>query len=253
MNDATTPVVRRLAITLAVLTAASIAVAAFILSFSALWDVATRVWPNRHLSWLGPAVVDSTILQATVSLIVVTNGVGKGERRYFWSLLIGAAATSVAGNALHAVVPHSAPLPGAVAAVIATIPPVFLLLSTHSLTLLIRRRPTPPTAAPAAGDSQTYAPDAEASTPGGQEPAPGAGEWVDRDDAQAFIEVARMLREENDFATPASQIAALLQRYSAHPDASWRELGVAGMVHHNTAKKIVDAFLDRQLVSNTRS
>lgn len=251
MNDATTPIVRRLAITLAVLTAASIAVAAFILSFSALWDIATRVWPNRHLSWLGPAVVDSTILQATVSLIVVTNGAGRGERRYFWSLLVGAAATSVAGNALHAVVPHSEPLPGAVAAVIATIPPVFLLLSTHSLTLLIRRRPTPPGAVLSLGESQPRDVAAGEPTPARTESV--TGEWSARDGGQAFIEVARALREEHDFATPASQIAALLQRYSANPNASWRELGVAGMVHHNTAKKIIDAFLDRQFVSNTRS
>lgn len=80
MNNSTSPLVRKLAIMYAALAAVGIAVAAFILSFSALWDVATRVWPNRELSWLGPAIVDSTILQATVSLVVVAHASRSTER-----------------------------------------------------------------------------------------------------------------------------------------------------------------------------
>lgn len=242
MNDVTSPFMRRAAILLGVVTAGGIAVAAFVLSFAALWDVATRVWPSRHLSWLGPVVVDATILQATVSLVAVSSSTRLGERRYFWALLIGAATTSVAGNALHAVVPSNQPLSPWIAAIIATIPPVFLLLSTHSLTLLIRRRPS---------IDATIAPSAEAGV------GPSATQELDVDvdvDAIAglqyppsprdYIDAARELRERHGFGTPTAQIAAVLHHRAARPGASMREHAAAGNIHHNTAKKILDAAVD---------
>ena len=279
MNDSTSPWVRNAAIVYATLVAVGIAIAAFVLSFSALWDVATRVWPNRDLSWLGPAIVDSTILQATVSLVVVAHSTRSAERTYFWSLLIGAALTSIAGNALHAIIPADQPLPGVVAALIATIPPVFLLLSTHSLTLLIRRRPTPADAAsverPNVGTAHAVAADAAeldkldraelvapeldelatAAVGETQEVHParfvGAAAHVG---ARPFLEPARALREQHNFDTPTSQIAAILHRFTTNPDSSKRELGLAGNVHHNTAAKIVNAYEESQLsLSNTRS
>lgn len=276
MNNTTSPWVRNVAIVYATIVAVGIAIAAFVLSFSALWDVATRVWPNRDLSWLGPAIVDSTILQATVSLVVVAHSARSAERTYFWSLLIGAALTSIAGNALHAIIPAGQPLPGVVAALIATIPPVFLLLSTHSLTLLIRRRPdsevaglTPPVAgAEAAGTSDAAKLDDlaghELAAPDLEElPATGAvGETqamrpagaATYGDARPFLEPARELREQHNLDTPTSQIAAILHRFDSNPDSSKRELGLAGNVHHNTAAKIVNAYQESRLVlSNTRS
>ena len=247
MNDATTPIVRRLAITLAVLTAASIAVAAFVLSFSALWDVATRVWPNRHLSWLGPAVVDSTILQATVSLLVVANGARTGERRYFWSLLIGAAATSIAGNALHAVTPPDRALAPVVAALIACIPPIFLCLSTHSVILLTRRQSAlNPVSTPAlaGGPLDDHAPPAPSGDRQGDLIGVSIGEHAAH---------ARLLRERYGLTTGVSQIAAVLHRRAKRPGASLRELAVAGNIHHNTAKKIVEAAEAADLATTTES
>lgn len=274
MNDSTSPWVRKLAIVYATLVAVGIAIAAFVLSFSALWDVATRVWPNRHLSWLGPAIVDSTILQATVSLVVVAHSTRSAERTYFWSLLIGAALTSIAGNALHAIIPAGQPLPGVVAALIATIPPVFLLLSTHSLTLLIRRRPAgdvaglPQPAAAAATDAveldnlnrpDLVAPELDELTTAavGETQAAQPGRFASTAahvGARPFLEPARALREQHNFDTPTSQIAAILHRFTTNPDSSKRELGLAGNVHHNTAAKIVNAYEESQLtLSNTRS
>jgi hypothetical protein len=235
---------RRAAILLGVVTAGGIAVAAFVLSFAALWDIATRVWPSRHLSWLGPVVVDATILQATVSLVAVSSSTRLGERRYFWALLIGAATTSVAGNALHAVVPSNQPLSPWIAAIIATIPPVFLLLSTHSLTLLIRRRPS---------IDAPIAPSAEAGV------GPSATQELDLDvdidvdeiaglqharSPRDYIDAARELRERHGFGTPTAQIAAVLHHRAASPEASMREHAAAGNIHHNTAKKILDAAVD---------
>lgn len=245
MNDVTSPFMRRAAILLGVVTAGGIAVAAFVLSFAALWDVATRVWPSRHLSWLGPVVVDATILQATVSLVAVSSSTRLGERRYFWGLLIGAATTSVAGNALHAVVPSNQPLMPWIAAIIATIPPVFLLLSTHSLTLLIRRRPS---------IDATIAPSAEAGVglSATQELDLDADVDVDVDEIvglqharspRDYIDAARELRERHGFGTPTAQIAAVLHHRAASPEASMREHAAAGNIHHNTAKKILDAAL----------
>lgn len=237
MNDVTSPFMRRAAIILGVVTAGGIAVAAFVLSFAALWDVATRVWPSRHLSWLGPVVVDATILQATVSLVAVSSSTRAGERRYFWALLIGAATTSVAGNALHAVVPSNQPLAPWMAAMIATIPPVFLLLSTHSLTLLIRRRPI---------IDATEDPDAQAGI------GVSATQELDLDvedldarqyprSARDYLDAARELRERHGFGTPTAQIAAVLHHRETQPEASMREHAAAGNIHHNTAKKILDA------------
>ncbi|CQD24642.1 hypothetical protein BN1232_06304 [Mycobacterium lentiflavum] len=63
--------------------------------------------------------------------------------RFFWVVLIGASAASIAGNALHAIVQaeHVAPV---LAAAVATAPPLVLLGSTEGLSLLIKvhRRPT---------------------------------------------------------------------------------------------------------------
>ncbi|MEE6140504.1 DUF2637 domain-containing protein [Mycobacterium sp. 050128] len=62
--------------------------------------------------------------------------------RFFWVVLIGASVASITGNALHAVVQaeHVAP---ALAAAVATAPPLVLLGSTEGLSLLIKvhRRP----------------------------------------------------------------------------------------------------------------
>lgn len=251
MNDATSPFVRRVAITLAVATAAGIAIAAFVLSFSALWDVATRVWPNRHLSWLGPAVVDATILQATVSLLVVAHSAKPGERRYFWSLLVGAAATSIAGNALHAITPPNQPLIPVVAALIACIPPIFLCLSTHSVVVLTRRAASR-VARDRTSVGERLVQVRSSDSDGGplladaelvDEVSSGPVSSVSTEDVVAH---ARRIREEHGLATDTAKIAAVLVHRATFPEASLRELAAAGNVHHNTAKKILEVHDDRR-------
>lgn len=63
--------------------------------------------------------------------------------RFFWVVLIASSAASVAGNAIHAAVNATA-VPAALAAAVATAPPLVLLASTEGLSLLIkvRRRPS---------------------------------------------------------------------------------------------------------------
>ncbi len=63
--------------------------------------------------------------------------------RFFWVVLIAASGASIAGNAVHAAVNVTA-MPPALAAAVATAPPLVLLASTEGVSLLIkvRRRPS---------------------------------------------------------------------------------------------------------------
>ncbi|MGH3556044.1 MAG: DUF2637 domain-containing protein [Mycobacterium sp.] len=59
--------------------------------------------------------------------------------RFFWTVLAMASAASIAGNAMHAAL-NSTAVPPAVAAVVATAPPLVLCASTEGVSLLIRLR-----------------------------------------------------------------------------------------------------------------
>ena len=112
------------AITAAVLTVI-IAMAAFTLSFYAIAHLArlTGVFPEP-LTWLLPIIVDVFIVQATFSLVTATAANNSSGKRYHWTMLAGFALLSVAVNAYHALVTAHGPLPPAVSAGIAIIPPL---------------------------------------------------------------------------------------------------------------------------------
>jgi hypothetical protein len=132
---------RSLAITrvAAVVITVGIGAASFVLSFAALHDLAARSGIPGRLAWLWPVIIDGTILQATMAVVALAGHEDQGRRRrYFWIVLSSSAAVSLAANALHAVVPASAPLSPWLAAGIAVVAPVGLLASTHGLSLLIR-------------------------------------------------------------------------------------------------------------------
>lgn len=98
-----------------------VAAAAMTLSFAALSDLAAANLADPGLAPLFPILVDGTIIAATVSTVTLT-------RKWFsWLTLIGAAAVSIAGNAIHAY-PH-----GGIAVAIAVVPPVALLALTQIL------------------------------------------------------------------------------------------------------------------------
>jgi hypothetical protein len=123
----------------AVLITVGIGVASFVLSFAALRDLAARAGISDRLAWLWPLIVDGTILQATMAVVVLAGHRDQQRnRRYFWIVLSASAAVSVGANALHAVIPGSAPLSPWLAAAIAVVAPVSLLAATHGLSLLIR-------------------------------------------------------------------------------------------------------------------
>jgi hypothetical protein len=132
-----------------------IGAASFVLSFSSLWDLAARsAWPAR-LAWLWPVIVDGTIILATMAIVALASyRRQRGSRRFFWAVLCAAAIISVSGNAVHAVLPGTAPLAPWLSASIACVPPVALLATTHTLAILWRLRPEKP-ADPAAQVQET--------------------------------------------------------------------------------------------------
>ena len=132
---------RSLAVTraAAVVITVGIGAASFVLSFAALHDLAARAGIPVQLAWLWPLIVDGTILQATMAVVALAGYREQDRsRRYFWIVLTSAAAVSLGANALHAVLPASAPLSPWFAAAIAVVAPIGLLATTHGLSLLIR-------------------------------------------------------------------------------------------------------------------
>ncbi|MEU7764534.1 DUF2637 domain-containing protein [Nocardia sp. NPDC049190] len=119
----------------AVLIIVGVGVAAFVLSYETLRDLAELARIEKRISWLFPVIVDGTIIQATVSVMVLSNR--PKERLWFsWVLGVGAV-VSVAGNSLHAFT-DGHPLPAWQAAVIAAIAPIALLVDTHGGVMLFR-------------------------------------------------------------------------------------------------------------------
>lgn len=118
----------------AVVIIAVIGAAAFVLSFAALRDLAILANTPKRWAWLFPVIVDGTIVQATISALVLA---ASPERRWFlWVLGVGAM-VSIAGNSLHAVA-GGRMLPWWAAALVAAIAPVSLLVDTHGLAVLFR-------------------------------------------------------------------------------------------------------------------
>ncbi|MFJ6099322.1 DUF2637 domain-containing protein [Williamsia muralis] len=224
-----------MAVVTAIAVTALLALGSFILSFSALWDIATEIWPQRELSWIAPVIVDGTILQATISLVAAAGDESRRLRQFFWFLLITAAAISIAGNALHAYISETARLDPMVAVIGGTIPPAFLLLSTHGLVLLLRLRPEP--AAPSVqevGDhletDRREIAQADYSDP------------VDARTVGDFVEPARRLREVTNATTEPSTIARILWLNHSQPHQTRRALAKAVNVHHGTVSRILDAW-----------
>lgn len=125
--------------TAAVVITVGIGIASFVLSFTALADLAGRAGIPERLAWLWPLIVDGTILQATMAVVALAGREGqRRNRRYFWIVLSTSALVSIVANGWHAVLPGSQPLSPWLAVAIAVVAPVSLLASTHGLSLLIR-------------------------------------------------------------------------------------------------------------------
>lgn len=118
---------------------AGVGAAGFALSFTALRNLATRGHVPAGQAWLWPLMVDGAIVLATLGVVVMAGDPRcRGDRRFFWAVLIGGAAVSIACNALHAVLEPEAPLDAWLRGCLAAVAPTALLVTTHGLTLLTR-------------------------------------------------------------------------------------------------------------------
>jgi hypothetical protein len=201
-----------------------IAVASFVLSFSSLWNLAARsAWPAR-LAWLWPVIVDGTIVLATMAIVTLASCRDqRGNRRYFWAVLCAAAVVSVSGNAVHALIPGMAPLVPWQSAVIACVPPIALLATTHTLAILWRLRPANP---------------ADAATQMQESALAVAVSRVQKWDA-----VAAAIHERGQLTShPTATISEVLRYLHDHkPPMSQRAIGAQVDLHHDTVGKIREA------------
>jgi len=113
-----------------------IAVAAFVLSFTALTDLAAAAGIHPGMTWIWPLIVDGLIVVSTIGAVALA---GRRDSYYPWLLLIGASALSVTANAIHASLYATRVAPW-LASLIAAVPPLVLLASTH-LTVVLGRAP----------------------------------------------------------------------------------------------------------------
>ncbi|ASN54128.1 DUF2637 domain-containing protein [Sinomonas sp. R1AF57] len=113
---------------------------AFVLSFSALTDLAVRAGINPTIAWMWPLIVDGMIVAATVAIVALAGRQGR-EQLYPWILLFFGAIVSTAANSIHAVLAVRAEngnVPVVVSALVAAMPPVVLLAITHLTVLLVQ-------------------------------------------------------------------------------------------------------------------
>lgn len=102
------------------------------LSFTALSDLALHNGVPGHEAFMVPLVVDGGSIVATAATLALTK-----NRSFAWALLVLSSLASVVGNVVHAQ-PH-----GVIAMVIAAIPPLWLLASTHLTVMLVQQHQEP--------------------------------------------------------------------------------------------------------------
>lgn len=118
--------------------------AAFIVSFTAQWDLFSYIGIPRQISWLCPVLIDGAVLQATRSMVAIAGAQGeqaKKDRNFYLQVLWFFAVVSIAGNSLHAYQHAVEGFEPILAAVLATVPPIGLLFASHGLTILARYSP----------------------------------------------------------------------------------------------------------------
>lgn len=132
-----------------------IALGAFWLSFTALADLARRSGIAGSQAWVWPLLVDGLIVVATIAVVALD---GRPGAWYPWGLLVAGALVSVTANAMHAVVAAEASVPGLLASIIASVPPLVLLASTHLTVVLIRSTHTMPASQPPGSETVSAPP-----------------------------------------------------------------------------------------------
>ena len=139
---------------------AALAAIAFLLSFSALRDLAVAAHVSVERAWLWPLAVDGNIVVNTVAGLLLRPR-GRTVSWYPWAALFLFSAVSVVGNGLHATAASGQlALDPVVAFVVSAIPAVALLQGSHLFVVML--------SAPTSLAEASAAPDAAA---GRTEPA----------------------------------------------------------------------------------
>ncbi|CED91278.1 Protein of unknown function (DUF2637) [Actinomyces succiniciruminis] len=206
----------RMAGRLAVAGTAALGLGGFVLSFTALRDLAVRVGMPDGLAWIWPLLIDGLIIEATLAVVRLSQLRSRAVW-YAWTLLAGGAVVSVGSNGVHAVATGHG-IAGAAAAAVA---PVVLLAMTH-LTVLLLEKPTD-TAVEVAGtltaqqeetanQALPSAPTPDAAEPAqlpagdGDEPVPAARE----EEARVGLEEWVRAKEEAGATVTGAMVAELL-------------------------------------------
>ncbi|MBU8819248.1 DUF2637 domain-containing protein [Mycolicibacterium goodii] len=225
-----------------------VGVFSFILSFTALRDLAVRAHILYELSWMLAAVIDGPIVVATLGVVVLgPYPHRRRDRRYLWSLLFAFAAISIGLNMAHAFLPTDGPLPVWLRAFIAAIPPCSLLVTTHGLVIL-GRRPN------VAADTKSFAhqphtvPDASGmessisrvmTVPVDHEHRPKRPQPVEAGERARWTDMAAAVIERAALNTQNSDMVAEALHLSY--DRAWpqRQIGDHLKISHNTVGKIL--------------
>ena len=116
---------------------AALAAIAFVLSFSALRDLAVAARVSVELAWLWPLAVDGNIVVNTVAGLLLRPR-GRTVSWYPWAALFLFSAVSVVGNGLHATTTSGRlALDPVVAFVVSAIPAVALLQGSHLFVVML--------------------------------------------------------------------------------------------------------------------
>jgi hypothetical protein len=116
---------------------AALAAIAFVLSFSALRDLAVAAHVSVELAWLWPLAVDGNIVVNTVAGLLLRPR-GREVSWYPWAALFLFSAVSVVGNGLHATTTSGRlALDPVVAFVVSAIPAVALLQGSHLFVVML--------------------------------------------------------------------------------------------------------------------
>lgn len=115
-----------------------LAVGGFVLSFSALNDLAVASGVDRRLSFLWPLIVDGFIVVATAAAFALKRQ-GRAVTWYPWTALILFSTISVVGNSIHAMQAPRLAVPVPIAAMVSSIPAIALLVATHLLVVILDR------------------------------------------------------------------------------------------------------------------
>ena len=238
-----------------------VGVASFVLSFTALADVAVRSHVPPSQAWLWPCTVDGATLLATLGAVVCMSD--RGARRFFWAVLIGGLLVSVGGNDLHAVLPPQQELPWMLRAVVGAIAPISVVLSLHGLTLLLRVRqprsaadqratsatqremvhprevhaPAPSSSTPAATAADRPALDPAAAAPS----APATDAHTDSGAVLPYLDLADKVLGIITVKDIEPEEVAEVLRMSYEHNLPNRDIGRRLTLRHHTVGKIIDA------------